>query len=115
MALRHGLKKQIAKLNGTKEKDFGHNNISWRVIEDDVAEMFQMRRKNITALRKQFLADGDVMVFGEYEDGAGECAYASWASPLNTLQLREVERARNSQKIGALIHHEHVCWLVVVP
>ena len=62
-----------------RQVEEGHmsiHSLSWTMLEEEVASSMHMKREHITELRKQFLEDGHVLVFGEEygEDSKRGCA-----------------------------------------
>ena len=64
-ALKAGLKRKLAAVDDDLLQP---HQISWTDIEREIAEDFNYKLSNVTELRKTFLVDGDVCVFGETDD-----------------------------------------------
>ena len=45
--------------------------VNWSIIENEVSTNFHVRKEHITALRKGFLEDGHVYIFGREDWGQG--------------------------------------------
>jgi hypothetical protein len=61
LALRAYLRQKVESMN---EGDLHPSSINWTLIEEAVARDFCVRREYLTELRRIFLDEGDVVVFG---------------------------------------------------
>lgn len=61
LALRAALRRQVQALEANKSE----MTMSWTAIEEEVSTDFGVNRNHLTSLRKEFLDDGDVLVWSE--------------------------------------------------
>ena len=67
-ALQASLKRQLEKVARSQAEIMS---INWSGIEQEVSTYFHVRREHVTALRRGFLEDGHVYIFGGDDRGQG--------------------------------------------
>ena len=95
-ALRAYLRQKVESMN---EGDLQPSSITWRSIEEAVARDFCVRREHLTELRRTFLEEGDVVVFGteNARGGAAEKYDHSGQQKVSIEHLKEMVKFIDQQ------------------
>jgi hypothetical protein len=96
LALRAYLRQKVESMN---EGDLHPSSINWTLIEEAVARDFCVRREYLTELRRIFLDEGDVVVFGmeNARGGAAENYDHSTQQKVSSEQLIEMVKYIDQQ------------------